>query len=129
MSAVELLSAALLTTGAVFSLLGAVGVVRLPDVYTRLSATSKAATLGVACLLLGGAVRFGDVAVAARAVAAIAFLCLTAPVAAHVLGRAAYRAGCAPWAGTVRDELAAGGGAGSAGREAGAAAAEGHTRP
>lgn len=100
------LVALLLVSGALFMLLAGVGLVRLPDLYTRMSATSKAATLGASLVLLGAAVHFGTAVAAGRAVVIVAFLFLTAPVAAHAIGRAGYRRGSPRWAGTVADELA-----------------------
>ena len=100
------LVALLLVSGALFMLLAAVGLVRLPDLYTRMSATSKAATLGASLVLLGAAVHFGTAAAAGKAVVIVAFLFLTAPVAAHAIGRAGYRRGSPLWEGTVTDELA-----------------------
>jgi multicomponent Na+:H+ antiporter subunit G len=97
-------AAILLVLGAAFMLLAGVGLVRLPDVFLRLSATSKAATLGAALTLLGAAVHFGDFAVTGRAVAVVSFLFLTAPVAAHKIGRAGYRRGSALYEGTICDE-------------------------
>lgn len=99
------LVALLLVSGALFMLLAGVGLVRLPDLYTRMSATSKAATLGASLVLLGAAAHFGSVAVAGRAVVVVAFLFLTAPVAAHAIGRAGYRRGSPLWTGTIEDEL------------------------
>lgn len=101
----SVLAAVLLVLGAAFMLLSAIGLVRLPDVYTRMSASSKAATLGASLLLLGAAVHFGTLAVAGRAVVIVAFLFLTAPVAAHAIGRAAYRGRSPLWSGTIADEL------------------------
>ena len=98
--------ALLLVLGALFMLLAAVGLVRLPDLYLRMSATSKAATLGASLVLLGAAVHFGTAAVAGRAVVIIVFLFLTAPVAAHTFGRAGYRRKSPLWQGTIADELA-----------------------
>ena len=102
----SLLAGVLLLLGAVFMALAAVGLVRLPDVYTRMSASSKAATLGASLALLGAAVHFGTAAVAGRAVVIVAFLFLTAPVAAHAIGRAGYRRKSPLWQGTIADELA-----------------------
>ncbi len=107
MSVLDLAAAALLLAGTFFSVLGGLGVLRLPDVYTRLSATSKAATLGVSCILLAGAIHFHDAGVSARALVTAAFVFLTAPVAAHMIGRAAYVTRVPLWSGTVVDELAA----------------------
>jgi len=98
--------ALLLLLGALFMLLAGVGLVRLPDLYLRMSATSKAATLGASLVLLGAAVHFGTAAVAGRAVVIVAFLFLTAPVAAHAIGRAGYRRKSPLWKGTIADELA-----------------------
>jgi multicomponent Na+:H+ antiporter subunit G len=99
------LPAALILVGASFMLIASIGLVRLPDVYTRMSATSKAATLGAACALLAGALRFLEPGVSGRALAAIGFIMLSAPVAAHMIGRAAYATGVPLWKGTLRDEL------------------------
>jgi multicomponent Na+:H+ antiporter subunit G len=107
MSVPDLAAAALLVCGTVFSLLGGLGLLRLPDVYSRLSATSKAATLGVSCILLAGAVHFHHAGVSARALATVVFVFLTAPVAAHMIGRAAYVTRVPLWSGTAVDELAA----------------------
>ncbi|MDZ7269033.1 MAG: monovalent cation/H(+) antiporter subunit G [candidate division KSB1 bacterium] len=101
----DLFSLMLMLTGAVFMLLAAVGVLRMPDLYLRMSAISKAATLGVICVLLGAALHFADFAISARIIAIVVFLILTAPVAAHKIGRAAYLAGPGLWRGTRWDEL------------------------
>ncbi len=104
---VELLTAALAIFGGLFALAAALGVLRLPDVLIRMHASTKAGTLGCGLILLAVAVHFGETGVVARALAAIVFLMLTAPVAAHMIGRAAYRTGVPLWRGTVVDELAA----------------------
>jgi multicomponent Na+:H+ antiporter subunit G len=99
------LSAALLLVGAAFVLLAAVGVVRMPDVFTRMQAATKAASLGAICLLLGASVFFGQLDVTVRAVLIVGFVFLTAPVSAHMVARAAYAAGVPLWEGTHVDEL------------------------
>jgi len=91
--------------GAVFMFLAAVGIVRQPDVYLRMSSTSKATTLGIGSMLLAAAFYFGEFPITARAVAAIAFIMVSAPVSAHVLGSAAYFSGAPLWEGTLTDEL------------------------
>jgi multicomponent Na+:H+ antiporter subunit G len=95
----------LMTIGAVLMLVAGVGIVRLPDLYLRMSATTKAATLGVACLLSAAALHFDDLEITSRAAAVVLFILSTAPVAAHMIGRAAYRAGVPLWERTVCDEL------------------------
>lgn len=102
----EIVSAFLLIGGAFFTFLAALGLVRMPDLFLRMSATTKAATLGVSSMLLGLACYFGDLALASRAGATIAFLLLTAPIGAHMIGRAAYLSGVPLWERTVVDELA-----------------------
>ncbi len=94
----------LLALGTFFSLMGALGLVRFPDLYARLSATSKAATLGAGSFLLAVAVHFGGAAVIGISLATIAFLFLTMPVAAHVIARAAYEKNVPLWEGTLCDE-------------------------
>ena len=79
----------LLVIGSGFALVAAVGVVRFPDLYTRMHAASKAGTLGSGVLLIALAVDAAELDVATRAVAGIVFLLLTAPISAHLLARAA----------------------------------------
>ena len=78
----------------------------MPDVYIRLQVASKASSLGIALLMLGVAAHFGDLSVTVRALLVVVFLFLTAPVAAHVIGRAAYLAGAPLARATAPDELA-----------------------
>ena len=92
--------------GVVFCVLSAVGVLRMPDVYIRLQVASKASSLGIALLMLGVALHFGELSVTIRALLVVVFIFLTAPVAAHVIGRAAYITGTPLASGTTPDELA-----------------------
>lgn len=91
--------------GALFILLAAIGLVRMPDLYLRISVTTKAATLGVGLLLLGSALYFSNVSITTRAIAIIFFLLLTAPIGAHLIGRASYFIGLPMWKNSVMDEL------------------------
>ena len=100
----DLVSGAFLVLGATFALLAAIGVVRMPDVYTRMQASTKASTLGLACLLVGLAVRHPETGVIIRAVSIAAFMMLTTSVAAHVIARAAALARVPLWEGTIVDE-------------------------
>lgn len=97
----------LMVAGAVVMFLGALGVFRMPDVYNRMQASSKASSLGVALLLLAVGLHFAATATMVRAAAVILFVFLTVPVAAHVLARAAHRTGVAPWDRTRFDQLRA----------------------
>ncbi|WP_022706437.1 MULTISPECIES: monovalent cation/H(+) antiporter subunit G [Paracoccus] len=89
----ELVISALVVIGGLFCFAAGLGVLRLPDVFNRMHASTKAATLGSGMILVAVAVLFGESTIIARAVAAILFLLLTAPVAAHLIGRAAFRTG------------------------------------
>lgn len=101
----EVMTAVLLFVGTIFTLLAAIGILRMPDVFMRMQVATKAATLGVACVALAAATHFGDLATTARSLLIVLFLYLTAPVAAHTIGRAAYVAGAKLWEGTIIDEL------------------------
>ena len=100
-----MVTAVLLLIGASFLLLAGVGMLRMPDLYSRMQSSTKASTLGVACMLLAVAVHFNDLGIIVRALAASIFFLLTAPVSAHLVGRASYFLGVPLWEGTVRDEL------------------------
>jgi multicomponent Na+:H+ antiporter subunit G len=95
----------LLIVGASFLLLAAIGIIRMPDLFQRIQASTKASTLGAGCLLLALAFHFQDFGITVRAFLVIAFFFLTAPVAAHVIGRAAYFVGVPLWEKTIVDEL------------------------
>mgnify|MGYP001409785449 CR=1 FL=1 len=103
----DTLIAILLGCGTFFSLVAAIGVVRMPDIYMRLSAASKASTLGTSFIVAAVALFFDNAMVSGKVVAIIAFTMLTAPVAAHMLGRAAYFSGEPLWKESIRDELGA----------------------
>ena len=103
----EIAVAFFILAGGLFSLAAAVGVLRLPDILIRMHASTKAGTLGCGLILVAVALHFGEGGITARAIAAIVFLILTAPVAAHLIGRAAYRTGVPLWHGMTIDEAAA----------------------
>ncbi len=103
---IDILAATLIIAGCLFCLLAAVGVIRLPDTLIRMHAATKAGTLGAGLILAGVAVFFAEAAPALRAFLVLVFLFLTAPVAAHLIGRAAYRTGIQLSPGTWVDHLA-----------------------
>jgi multicomponent Na+:H+ antiporter subunit G len=86
---IDLIIAVFLILGGFFALVAAIGILRLPDVLMRMHASTKAGTLGSSLILIGAAVHFADAGTTTRVVAIIVFLMLTAPIAAHMLGRAA----------------------------------------
>jgi multicomponent Na+:H+ antiporter subunit G len=93
-----LIASALLIIGSIFCLVAAVGMLRLPDTLIRMHAATKAGTLGAGFILAAEAVIAAELGTTLKAIAAIVFLLLTAPVAAHLIGRAAYHQGihCSP---------------------------------
>ncbi|MGL1922069.1 MAG: monovalent cation/H(+) antiporter subunit G [Hyphomicrobiales bacterium] len=90
---IELIISALIIIGALFSLIGALGVLRFQDVYVRMHAASKAGTLGAGLLLIAVAVASAEVGLITRSIAGVIFLILTTPVSAHLLARASVIAG------------------------------------
>lgn len=78
------------TVGTFFMLVSAIGVLRLPDTLFRMHAVGKAATLGIACLLIVAGIHFGE-AQLARMTALIVLFFVTAPIATSAISRAAYR--------------------------------------
>lgn len=100
----EVLVFALLWIGVFFYLSGAVGLVRFPDVYNRLHASTKSGAIGATSILLGGIILFGLDPIGLKAVAIIVFLMLTFPVAGHLLARAAYLTGVPLTERTLHDE-------------------------
>ena len=100
----DIVTAFLWLAGSAFALLAALGVLRMPDVFTRLQASTKASTLGLGCLLIGSALQLGDFGTFIRVISIGAFILLTTPVAGLVIARAAYFAEVPLWEGTVLDE-------------------------
>ncbi len=101
----ELLVAVFLLIGVFFVLVAAIGIVRLPDLLMRMHASTKAGTLGVGLIMVAAAVHFGALEITAKALVAIFFVLLTAPVGAHVIARAAYFVGVPLWEKTAVNEL------------------------
>lgn len=104
---VDLLISFFLIIGAFLSLVAAFGVIRLPDVYTRNHAASKSSTLGVMSILLGCFLYFYLVEghFSSRVLLGFIFLFMTAPVAAHLISRAAYNSGVGLSKESIRDDL------------------------
>lgn len=82
--------------GGIFGLLSAIGVLRLPDLFTRMHAASKAGLFANGLILLGIAIVAAESAIILRALLGALFLALTSPVSAHLLARAAIKAGQDP---------------------------------
>jgi|SRR5690606_8181935 len=103
---IEVVTSVCLLFGTLLIFLAAVGLLRMPDLLTRMHATAKSGALGAGLMVVAVAVYFvADVAVTIRAVAIFIFIILTGPIAANVIGRASYFAGVPLWEGTIKDEL------------------------
>lgn len=101
----ELIIKILCTLGAVFILIAALGIYRMPDFYTRLSVTVKAGTIGVGCILAAAAIHFYSFSVTTKVLAIIFFVLITSPVAAYMISRAAYASGVKLWKHSIVDEI------------------------
>ena len=101
----EIVISVLLVFGAALIFIAAVGLLRMPDLFTRMSCNAKAATFGISILLLALAMYFGELDVVSRALATIGFIVLTTPVASHRIGQVAYLEGISLWEGTIADEM------------------------
>ncbi len=93
----EFLTALLLFVGSTFILVASVGILRMPDLYTRMHAATKAGTVGLSSLLLAVAVAIPESTVISRVMGTMLFIFLTAPVAAHLLGKAMKQSGYQIW--------------------------------
>lgn len=106
MSVLDVVAAALILIGCSLGLLGGLGVVRLPDVYGRMHAATKPPTLGLVLVALGAMLRVDSASDVAFLVLVVMLQFLTAPVGAHLIGRAAHDSGGLEDPATVRDDLA-----------------------
>lgn len=89
---VDIVAGLLILIGTFFTAVGSIGLIRFPDVLCRMHATTKTTTLGAGTILLAATVKYGHSPIGLKSLLAVAFLFLTAPVGAHMIARAAYRA-------------------------------------
>ncbi|MEO0991874.1 MAG: monovalent cation/H(+) antiporter subunit G [Pseudomonadota bacterium] len=95
---IEIIAGIAVLIGAAFTLIAGLGILRLPDVLIRMHASTKTGTLGVGMIMLGIILlHIGEWSVVLRAVAVVLFLLLTAPIGAHMIGRAALKTGVKLW--------------------------------
>lgn len=100
----EIIGAVFIIIGLGFDIFGCIGLMRLPDVYNRLQATTKCVTMGTCSILLGTLITKGFTGTGIKSLLCIVFLLLTAPVAAHALARGAYKSGVKLWEKSVCDK-------------------------
>jgi len=101
----DIITALLLIAGGIFSFIASLGMLRLPDTIIRMHAATKAGALGAGLIFIAQAFYHFELATTLRALAAVTFILLTAPVAAHLIGRAAYCSKVTLWEKTWIDEL------------------------
>ena len=104
MDIVGVVSAILLLVGSGFALIGSIGIVRMPDVFTRLHAAGITDTVGAAGVLLGLALKAGFSLLLVKLLLMLAFLLLLNPTACHALARAALHGLRRPWMGLTHDD-------------------------
>ena len=105
MSLHDILSITIIILGTVLMLISAIGIIRFPDFYLRMSAITKAATLGLFLLLIGLAIFFNNLELTIKSLIIISLVLLSNPVGAHAISRAAYMNDTKLWEGTIIDEL------------------------
>ena len=100
----EIIGYILITIGIFFDISGCIGLVRLPDVYNRLQASTKCVTLGTILLLFGVALVSDVAALNAKAIICAVFILITAPTAAHAIAKGSYASGVKLWENSVTDK-------------------------
>jgi multicomponent Na+:H+ antiporter subunit G len=93
MTLVDIISLLLFLNGLFFLIVGTIGLLRLPDLYTRTHATTKCDTLGAVSILIGLAIYSGDIFTGLKMVSITIFIFIANPTAAHVIAKAAYLSG------------------------------------
>lgn len=99
----DILGIIFIGVGLAFDFFGCLGLLRLPDVYNRLQASTKCVTLGTCSILFGVFLMLGPTAAGIKSLLCIIFLILTTPVSAHAIARGAHRSGVKLWEGSVVD--------------------------
>lgn len=100
-----LIASICLITGSLFILIAAIGLVRMPDLLMRMHAATKAGTLGTGLILIGVMFHFQKWNVSIECLITLLFLFITAPIASHLLAKAAYSRGLKLSESTITDEL------------------------
>lgn len=101
----EIISSTFIIIGTTFMAISSIGIIRLPDFYIRMSAITKAGTLGIGFIVSGIGIYFNDLEVVSKVLAIIFFLLLTSPVSAHIIARAAFMDKVPFWHKTRTDEF------------------------
>jgi multicomponent Na+:H+ antiporter subunit G len=89
--------------GITFDLFGCIGLIRFPDIYNRLQASTKCVTLGTCSILFGVFIKYGFSSIGIKALLCMVFIWLTMPVSAHALSKGAHKFGIRLWSKSVCD--------------------------
>lgn len=100
----DIIGTVFIVIGLIFDFFGCLGLIRLPDVYNRLQASTKCVTLGTCSIMFGTYLILGPTGAGLKALLCIIFIILTAPVSAHAISRGAHRAGVKLWKESVCDK-------------------------
>lgn len=103
---IDVIAGTLMAIGALLALIAGIGLQRFPDVFARMHAATKPATLGLALVLTGACFRMPDAGAVVKLLLVVVLQFITAPIGSHLVGRAAYRAGTELSRATAIDELA-----------------------
>ena len=101
----EIVTILFLFIGSLFALIASIGMVKMPDFFTRIHAAAISSTLSIICILSATAIHFNHLGVSIRCLLIIVLVFITAPTAAHMISRAAYFIGESLWEHTIKDEL------------------------
>ncbi|MBN1806510.1 MAG: Na+/H+ antiporter subunit G [Sedimentisphaerales bacterium] len=101
---IDIIGYILIVIGILFDIFGCIGLVRFPDVYNRLQASTKCVTLGTVLLLFGVALVNGVTALSMKAIICGVFILITSPTAAHAIAKGAYASGVELWENSVVDK-------------------------
>jgi multicomponent Na+:H+ antiporter subunit G len=101
---IDIFGQLLIAVGILFDIFGCVGLVRFPDVYNRLQASTKCVTLGTIMLLAGVALISGSGPISSKAIICAVFILITAPTAAHAIAKGSYASGVKLWEQSVVDK-------------------------
>lgn len=102
MSALDMLRATLIATGVMFFVVGSIGLLRFPDVYTRIHALTKADNLGLGLVMLGLLAGVDSLAAALKLVLIWLLALVASACASYLVARAARRRGVTPWTASSR---------------------------
>lgn len=102
---IDFIISLLLILAAIVILLASIGLLRMPDLPTRMHTTTKSGVLGILLIMIAVALHFSRLDITVLVIVIIIFTLVTAPIAAHAIGRAGYLSGTQLWPGTGRDDL------------------------